>query len=100
MRPDPQPQPSGYMFSPAAKKAWQKSKDLVVYAAALGIKQGKLPEDLTNWVGQAIWDGDTGNVKFRKSNTLETVTIPVRFLNWTPAPPAVEPGFAGLKLAA
>lgn len=95
---DPQPGHSGMTFSPAAKKAWEKYKDLVLYAAALGIKQGKLPEDLSQWVGQATWAGDTGSVKFRKGNALEAVQIKVRFLEWSPTAPVTE--YPPLKIAA
>lgn len=96
---DPQPGASGVTYSPAAKKAWAKYKDLVQYAAALGRKRGILPIDLTNWVGQAIWTGDVGSVKFRKANSAETVMIPLRFLEWTPSAPAAET-FPEMKMAA
>jgi hypothetical protein len=87
---DPQSGATAY-WGKGAEKARQKYKDLVLYAAALGIKQGKLPEDLSGWTGQAIWSGDTGSVKFRMGNAWDAVTIPIRFLEWSPEAAAAAP---------
>lgn len=83
---DPWPPPTALPFSPAAKKARQKHNDLVLYAAALGQKQGRLPEMMTGWQGHASWNGDVGNVTFVSVNESGTpaVVIPVRFLEWSP----------------
>jgi hypothetical protein len=91
--------PTGVAYAPWAKKANQKQKDLVLYAAALGIKQSLLPVDLEGWVGNAVWEGDAGSVKFRKAGTTTVATVPVRFLEWTPTPPVSEPVFE-MQLAA
>lgn len=80
-------------YCPAAKKVKQKADDLVLYAAALGQKQGKLPVDLTDWGGKPSWSGDNGSVTFTKLGRDEPynpIEIPVRFLEWSPAPPAEE----------
>ena len=87
----PQSLTSGMIYSPAAKKAKQKADDLVLYAAALGQKQGKLPVDMTGWNGRAWWTGDIGRVVFFKFDDRSTeVAIPIRFLEWVPAPAIVD----------
>ena len=100
---DPAAPSSGVMYSPWAKKAATKMKDIVAYGVALGRKQGKLPLDMTNWSGKAWWNGDVGTVQFTENYTTNPpVEIAVRFLEWKPAPPIVEidePAFE-MKMAA
>ena len=71
------------------KKAKQKADDLVLYAAALGQKQGVLPVDMSEWAGTAWWEGDNGVVTFSLPGPWAPVKIKVRFLEWSPAP-AIE----------
>jgi hypothetical protein len=86
---DPWAAPMAMISSPAAKKARTKHDDLVLYAAALGQKQKKLPVNLSGWTGKAWWAGDAGRVTFSQNTVqADAVTIPVRFLEWTPAPAA------------
>lgn len=81
---------SGMIYSPAMKKAKQKADDLVLYAAALGQKQGKLPVDMSGWGGKAYWSGDNGSVSFALlSGAWDPVVIPLKNLEWSPAP-AIE----------
>lgn len=74
-----------------AKVAKQRLKDVCTYAAALGRKQGKLPINLKEWTAWASVNDADGSVTFSKAGN-PSVTIPVRFLNWSPVEQA--PDFA------
>lgn len=68
-----------------------KAEKLVIYAAALGQKQGILPVDMSKWAGSACWSGDAGVVSFSQAGSpFDPVKIPVRFLEWSPAEPIEE----------
>ena len=81
----PQSKTGSGFYSPMMKKVKQKADDLVLYAAALGQKQGLLPVDMSEWSGSAWWEGDNGVVTFSLPGPWNPVKIPVRFLEWSPA---------------
>jgi hypothetical protein len=72
-------------------------RDLVLYAAALGQKQGRLPYDLCGFrtVAFRFANGD-GSVSFFRGPNAAPICVALRNLDWSPAP-AVEENLDNIR---